>query len=185
MIPKSHADSFNFIRSGVIALPIKNDISDRMIVERGIRSTSTASIASGESADERKNVITAFMASAMTASITMSMPDSLLCDTAMFPSISDYMVFCQNIMSGQKAWDAVKNMKETFEIEGLVDIGVIGNFIQCITGNFDSRYFNSLKGNEYTIVKSSSNEQFKALQNPSRYLYEIDFLPLFIALFKL
>ena len=58
-----------------MALPIKNDISDRMIVERGIRSTSTASIASGESADERKNVITAFMASAMTASITMSMPD--------------------------------------------------------------------------------------------------------------
>lgn len=44
-------------------------------------------------------------------------------------------------------------------MEGLVDIGIIGNFIQCITGNFDSRYFNSLKGNEYTIVKSSSNKR--------------------------
>lgn len=51
-----------------------------------------------------------------------------------------------------------RGMKECFAIEGLVDIGAIGNFIQCITGNFDSRYFNCLKGNEYTIEKRSSNK---------------------------
>jgi hypothetical protein len=51
-----------------------------------------------------------------------------------------------------------RSMKETFKIEGMADIGLIGNFIQCITGNFDSRYFNSLEGNEYTIVKSSGNK---------------------------
>lgn len=78
---------------------------------------------------------------------------------AMFPNISSYMGFCNDIISGQKAWDIARNMKDTFEIEGLVDIGNIGNFIQCITGNFDSRYFNSLKGNEYTLIKSSSNKR--------------------------
>lgn len=78
---------------------------------------------------------------------------------AMFPSADTYIRFCKNIMSGHRAWDLAKNMEETFEIEGLVDISIIGNFIQCITGNFDSRYFNSLKGNEYTLIKSSSNKK--------------------------
>lgn len=78
---------------------------------------------------------------------------------AMFPSLDDYISFCRNIIAGQKAWDLVRNMKESFEIEGLVDISIIGNFIQCITGNFDSRYFNTLKGNEYTLVKSSTNKR--------------------------
>ena len=70
-----------------------------------------------------------------------------------------YMTFCKRVISGQKAWDLVRNMKESFAIEGLVDISIIGNFIQCITGNFDSRYFNSLKGYAYTLVKSSSNKK--------------------------
>lgn len=51
------------------------------------------------------------------------------------------------------------NMKEFFEIQELVDIGTINNFTQCITGNFDPRYFNLLKGNEYTLIKSSTNKQ--------------------------
>lgn len=78
---------------------------------------------------------------------------------AMFPTVNTYFAFCKKIMAGQKAWDLAKNIDETFVIEGLVDIGVIGNFIQCITGNFDSRYFNTLKGNTYTLVKSSSNKK--------------------------
>ncbi len=78
---------------------------------------------------------------------------------AMFPKVGDYVDFCKNAMSGQKAWDMARSMQEKFEIEGLVDIGIIGNFIQCITGNFDSRYFNSLKGNSHILVKSSSNKE--------------------------
>lgn len=78
---------------------------------------------------------------------------------AMFPDLQGYVSFCKSIISGQHAWDLVKDFNESFEIEGLVDIGVIENFIQCITGNFDSRYFNCLKGNEYTLVKSSSNKK--------------------------
>lgn len=74
-----------------------------------------------------------------------------------FPDAYTYISFCKNIVSGQKSWDVAKNIKEFFEIEGMVDIGIIGNFIQCITGNFDSRYFNTLNGNEYTLIKKSSN----------------------------
>ena len=75
----------------------------------------------------------------------------------MFPSVEKYISFCKNIISGKKIWDLAKEIEAHFNINGMVDIGVISNFIQCITGNFDSRYFNSLKGNEYTIVKSSTN----------------------------
>lgn len=77
----------------------------------------------------------------------------------MFPTPDCYISFCRNVVSGQKAWDLTKGLDAAFEIEGVVDIGIIGNFIQCITGNFDSRYFNSLQGNEYTLVKSSSNKE--------------------------
>ena len=77
----------------------------------------------------------------------------------LFPDIRSYLVFCKTILSGQKPWDAAKSIKESFEIEGLVDIGIVGNFIQCVTGNFDSRYFNSLKGDEYTLVKSSTDKK--------------------------
>ncbi len=78
---------------------------------------------------------------------------------AMFPDAGSYLAFCKSVVSGQRPWDLARDMDESFEIEGLVDIGIIGNFIQCITGNFDSRYFNSLKGNEYTLVKSSANKK--------------------------
>ena len=77
----------------------------------------------------------------------------------MFPSIVDYVNFCKSIISGQKPWDLIRNLKESFEIDGVVDVGITENFIGCITGNFDSRYFNTLNGNEYTITKSSSNKE--------------------------
>ncbi|PPK83540.1 hypothetical protein BXY41_101604 [Lacrimispora xylanisolvens] len=78
---------------------------------------------------------------------------------AMFPSVDEYAKFCKTIISGQKAKDVLKKYIDYMNIEGLVDISIIGNFIQCITGNFESRYFNSLKGNEYTLVKSSTNKK--------------------------
>lgn len=78
---------------------------------------------------------------------------------AMFSDSKDYLAFCKNVVNGSKPWDLARALPERFEVEGLVDIGNIANFIQCITGNFDSRYFNSLKGNEYTLVKSSTNKK--------------------------
>ncbi|CBK75324.1 hypothetical protein CIY_27560 [Butyrivibrio fibrisolvens 16/4] len=78
---------------------------------------------------------------------------------AMFPNVDTYITFCKNIIAGRKAWDLVKEIDEHFNIDGMVDVGIISNFIQCVTGNFDSRYFNSLKGNEYTLVKKSTNKK--------------------------
>ena len=78
---------------------------------------------------------------------------------AMFPSVESYLDFCKAISAGKKPRELIRDFKDSFEAEGLVDIGNIGNFIQCVTGNFDSRYFNSLKGNEYTLVKSSSDKE--------------------------
>lgn len=77
----------------------------------------------------------------------------------MFRDIISYFHYLEVICSGQTSIEAVKTVEDFFEIEGLVDIGIVGNFIQCITGNFDSRYFNSLQGNEYTLVKSSANKK--------------------------
>lgn len=85
--------------------------------------------------------------------------DGKMVVAAMFPDLQTYAIFCKAVASGQKAWDKAREIEEHFNIAGMVDIGIISNFIQCITGNFDSRYFNSLKGNEYTIVKSSTNKK--------------------------
>lgn len=81
----------------------------------------------------------------------------------MFPSAESYISFCRGIAAGENAGAAALKITEATQIEGMVDIGDIGNFIQCITGNFDSRFFNSLKSDKYTLVKSSSNiEKIKA-----------------------
>ena len=85
----------------------------------------------------------------------------------MFHSLSSYICYLNLICMGQSSIDAAKNIENFWEMGGLVDIGIVGNFIQCITGNFDSRFFNSLEGNEYTLVKSSTNRK----KIKSEYLY--------------
>lgn len=78
---------------------------------------------------------------------------------AMFPGAAEYIKFLKSVISGQHAWDVAKSIAETVEIEGAADIGEIGNFIHYVTGNFDSRYFNSLEEDDYTLVKTSSNKK--------------------------
>lgn len=90
----------------------------------------------------------------------------------MFPDTEDYDGYLKDICNGMTSIEAAKNVKDFFCVDGVVDIGIVGNFIQCITGNFDSRYFNSLQGNEYTLVKSSENKK----KIKSEYLY-YQFLP--------
>ena len=43
--------------------------------------------------------------------------------------------------------------------EALLDISAVNPFLQYITGGFDARYFNSLKGDEFTVVKTSTNKE--------------------------
>lgn len=76
----------------------------------------------------------------------------------MFPNLRSYLSYLKRILSGQASVKAAGGIEDFFCIDGMFDISMVGNFIQCITGNFDSRYFNTLQGNEYTIVKSSVNK---------------------------
>lgn len=85
----------------------------------------------------------------------------------LFPNGDSYIPFCNELIEGKKAWDAAKETEKYFEIEGVIDIGRIENFIQCVTGNFDSRFFNSLSGDDYTIIKSSRNKD----KIKSEYMY--------------
>ena len=89
----------------------------------------------------------------------------LLCENTvvgmMYPNIKSYSEFIRMISrdSSVSSIKAARMIQDTILIDGIVNIGKIENFIQCITGNFDARYFNTLKGDEYTIVKSSSNKK--------------------------
>lgn len=75
---------------------------------------------------------------------------------AMFPDLEAYISFCRSVGTAGTV-DAVRNIKNSLPIEGFIDIGTVRNFIHCITGTLDARYFNSLKGNEHIIIKSSNN----------------------------
>lgn len=88
--------------------------------------------------------------------------DKKLMVASIFPDVGSYLRLFSTSINGRLNFSAreyLKNIDNSFEIEGLVDIGIVNNFIQCITGNFEARYFNSLKGGEYTIVKSSNNKK--------------------------
>ncbi len=77
----------------------------------------------------------------------------------MFKNMDSYIQFLREAGASNSSMESAKSIIGCIPVEGLVDIGVIGNFIQCITGNFDSRYFNSLQGDEYTIVKKSTDKK--------------------------
>ncbi len=76
---------------------------------------------------------------------------------ALFPDTESYLGYLNRIISGEKAWDAARSLKQGFPIEGVIDISEVSNFIRCLTGNLDSRYFNTLQGDAYTLVKTSPN----------------------------
>lgn len=73
----------------------------------------------------------------------------------MFSDAKSYVQFCKNLSGNQGIEESSAFIKKSFEIEGLVDLSQINNFIQCVTGDFDSRYFNSFQDNDYTITKTS------------------------------
>ena len=100
-----------------------------------------------------------------------------------FPAESEYLSFLRRVIKQENSLAATRDMGPEMPVEGLVDIGQVGNFIQCITGNFDSRYFNSLSGNDYTIVKSSTNKKkikaeytfYHLLPDDMKYWYVMPF----------
>ena len=77
---------------------------------------------------------------------------------ALFKDPESYADFLRAALSCSGTDEACARIKGSFDVEGLTDIGTVGNFIQCVTGSFDARYFNSLSGDNYTLVKQSSNK---------------------------
>lgn len=77
------------------------------------------------------------------------------------PSVTEYEKFLNLVVHDpdNSSVNAAKEITDHMPVNGITDIGETENFIQCITGNFDSRYFNNLEGDEYIIVKSSSNKK--------------------------
>ena len=62
-------------------------------------------------------------------------------------------------MSEKSSFASAAKIDDCFGIEGLTDIGTVENFIQVVAGKFDARYFNSLTGDDYTLVKTSTNKR--------------------------
>lgn len=48
---------------------------------------------------------------------------------------------------------------EPVETDIFYDLGIHNNFLQYISGGFDSRFFNSVKGDEFTVIKSSEDKE--------------------------
>ncbi|MBE5827902.1 MAG: hypothetical protein E7305_00400 [Butyrivibrio sp.] len=77
-----------------------------------------------------------------------------------FPNIKEYSTFIDaSLKEDQLPCEFSKNIENTVDCLGFTDISIISNFITCITGNFDSRYFNALTGDDYVINKSSTNKK--------------------------
>lgn len=88
----------------------------------------------------------------------------------MFSSLNEYNPFLKKIIDSRNISEYIEeNPISQLSTEGLVYIGEINNFITCITGNFDSRYFNSLVGTEYIIRKSSTNK--KKIKSEYKYYH--------------
>ena len=82
------------------------------------------------------------------------------CPALMFSTLTSYVEFLKKSAKKQGTKNAMQELNlPELAVKGLNYIGEIGNFIQCITGNFDSRYFNSLQGTEYRIRKSYTNKK--------------------------
>lgn len=78
----------------------------------------------------------------------------------MFPDGETYGAFLDRVLDQKSSVAAVRELKALpLNATGFGYIGSFFNFVQCITGHFDSRYFNALKGNEYTLTKTSKNKK--------------------------
>lgn len=48
---------------------------------------------------------------------------------------------------------------ETIETDAFFNLGIHSNFIQYISGGFDARFFNSVKGDAFTVIKTSNDKR--------------------------
>ena len=77
----------------------------------------------------------------------------------LFPDLNSYKRYLSAIDDQQESLTAAGHIDGEMPLDGVADVSGIDNFIQCITGHADARYFNSLQGDEYTITKSSTDKK--------------------------
>lgn len=81
--------------------------------------------------------------------------------------MNDVKKYCQFL---QKHADSLQNKEvylnsnsdkkfESIETNMFLDLGIYSNFLQYISGGFDTRFFNSVKGDEFTVIKSSNDKK--------------------------
>lgn len=101
---------------------------------------------------------------------TIQLLQDKICFGVMFCNIVEYFNFIKKAIKCQNTRKAISEaVYSKLEVTGLSYIGEISNFIQCITGNFDSRYFNSLQGTQYCLRKSSTNK--KKIKSEYKYYH--------------
>lgn len=85
-----------------------------------------------------------------------------------FKEYEAYKKFLDNYQYNKKFVDYVSF--EKMNLQGLYDISVYANFLSYISGGFDSRYFNSLEGDNYTVTKKSTDKKKMKMEYTFYYL---------------
>ena len=75
----------------------------------------------------------------------------------MLESLASYRAFLARARESHAA--QIAEALPAVPVEGLLFIGEIGPFIQCVTGSFAARYFNSVKGDGFLLTKSSRDKR--------------------------
>lgn len=82
------------------------------------------------------------------------------CMGLMFGQGQEYSDYLGQALLLHDSYEAARGERvPAMEVAGAVYIGEIRNFIQTLTGNFSSRYFNSLRGTEYILRKASRDKR--------------------------
>jgi hypothetical protein len=77
-----------------------------------------------------------------------------------FNSIADYLYFLKMCISHRDTKMPMKEIKhEILKTGAFLNLNNLSNFLQYMTGGFEARFFNSLRGDEYTVTKTSTNKK--------------------------
>lgn len=77
----------------------------------------------------------------------------------MFRNTNEYISFLKNSLVSNSLEEALQDLEiSKINTDTFINLNNINNFLQYITGGFDARFFNALKGDEYIVTKTSTNK---------------------------
>jgi len=71
----------------------------------------------------------------------------------------DFMKYAGSSLDDIQVYSKYNYIFETISANAFYNVGDHGNFLQYISGGFDTRFFNSVKGDEYVVTKSSQDKK--------------------------